>query len=123
MAFTIIDASGPILSAKISGELSQSEVSYMQAAALNAIRRCGKISALFTLENFQGWKREGEWGDVTFLSEHDRDIAKIAVVGEDKWRDLVYAFLAKGFRQAEVEYFLAADLAKARAWLGADSPC
>lgn len=122
MALTIIDASGPILSAKISGELSQSEVSYMQAAALNAIRRCGKISALFILENFQGWKREGEWGDVSFLSEHDRDMAKIAVVGEDKWRDLVYAFLAKGFRQAEVEYFLPADLAKARAWLGADSP-
>jgi len=33
--------------------------------------------------------------------------------------DLVDAFLAKGFRQAAVEYFLPADPAKARAWLGA----
>ena len=119
MAFTIIDDSGPVISAKISGELSKSEVSQLQAAALEAIRRYGKISALFILENFQGWKRESEWGDVSFLIGHDKDIAKIAVVGEDKWRDFVYAFLAKGFRQAAVEYFLPADLAKARVWLGA----
>jgi hypothetical protein len=34
------------------------------------------------------------------LTEHDKDIAKIAVVGDEKWRDEVYAFLAKGFRRA-----------------------
>ena len=122
MAFTIIDASGPILAAKISGELTPPEVSQMQAAALEAIRRCGKISALFILEDFQGWKRAADWGDVTFLTEHDKDIAKIAVVGEDQWRDSVYAFLAKGFRQAEVEFFLPGDLAKARGWLSANTP-
>lgn len=121
MAFTIIDATGPIVSAKISGELGKSEVSQMQAAALAAIRRCGKISALFILDDFRGWKREEGWGDVTFMTEHDKDIAKIAVVGEEEWRDLIYAFLAKGFRHASVEYFLPADLAKARAWLEADS--
>ena len=55
------------------------------------------------------------------MTEHDNDIVKIAVVGDEEWRDLVYAFLAKGFRQAEVEYFLPGDLAKARAWLGTDS--
>ena len=121
MAFAIIGVSGPIISAKISGELGKSEVSQMQTAALEAIRRCGKISALFILEDFRGWKQEGDWGDISFLIEHDKDIGKIAVVGEEECRDLVYAFLAKGFRQAEVEYFLPADLPKARAWLEADS--
>jgi stage II sporulation SpoAA-like protein len=119
MAFTIIDATGPIISAKISGELGKSEVSQMQAAALEAIRCCGKISALFILDDFRGWKREEGWGDITFMTEHDKDIARIAVVGEEEWRDLIYAFLAKGFRQAEVEYFLPGDLPKAHAWLGA----
>jgi hypothetical protein len=120
MAFTIIDACGPVISAKISGELSKSEVGQMRAVAIEAIRRCGKISALFFLEDFRGWKREGDWDDFSFLSEHDKDIAKIAVVGDEKWRVLVYAFLAKGFRQASVEYFLPGDLANARAWLDAD---
>jgi hypothetical protein len=121
MAFTIIDTSGPIISATISGELGKSEVTQMQAAAVDAMRRFGKISALFVLDNFRGWKREPDWGDVTFMTEHDQEITKIAVVGEEQWRDLVFAFLAKGFRQAEVEYFLPVDLAKARAWLGTDS--
>jgi hypothetical protein len=121
MPITIVDASGPIISAKISGELGKSEVSQMQAAALEVIGRCGKISALFILENFRGWSRAGDWGDITFLTEHDKEIAKIAVVGDEKWRDLVCAFLAKGFRQAAVEYFLPADLTKARAWLEADT--
>ena len=121
MAFTIIDATGPIISAKISGESTKSEVSQMQAAALAAIGRCGKISALFILENFTGWRQGDQWGDITFLTEHDKDIAKIAVVGDEQWRDLTDAFLAKGFRQAAVEYFLPADLAKARAWVGAGS--
>jgi hypothetical protein len=120
MAFTIIDASGPVISAKISGELSKSEVGQMQAVAIEAIRRCGKIGALFILDHFRGWNREGDWGDVSFLSEHDKDIAKIAVVGDEKWRVLVYAFFAKGFRHAAVEYFLPGDLANARAWLDAD---
>jgi|SRR5262245_26027036 len=119
MAFTMIDAGGPIISAKISGELGRSEVSQMQDAALDAIRRCGKISALFILDDFHGWKRETGWGDLTFMTEHDRDIARIAVVGEEQWRDLIFAFLAKGFRQAAVEYFLPADLAKARVWVRA----
>jgi hypothetical protein len=56
------------------------------------------------------------------LTAHDQDIAKIAVVGDEQWRDFAYAFLAKGFRQAQVEYFLAADLEKARAWLEANAP-
>jgi SpoIIAA-like len=122
MAFTIIDATGPVISAKISGELSKAEVSQIQAAALKAIQRWSKISALFILENFQGWKKEGDWGDISFLIEHDKDIAKIAVVGDEQWRDFTSAFLAKGFRQARVEYFLPGDLAKARVWVGADKP-
>ena len=121
MSFTIIDASGPIISAKISGELGKSEVSEIQAAALEAIRRCGKISALFVLDNFRGWKRGDDWGDISFMTEHDQEIAKIAVVGEEQWRDLVCAFLAKGFRRAGIEYFLPADLAKARTWLESDN--
>jgi hypothetical protein len=37
MGFAMIDASGPIISAKISGKLVRSEVSQMQSAAVDAI--------------------------------------------------------------------------------------
>ena len=119
MPFTIVDATGPLINVKISGELDRSEVTQIQATALKAIQRCGKISALFVLDHFLGWKRDGNWGDISFMTQHDQDISKIAIVGEEQWRDLICAFLAKGFRAAAVEYFLPADLAKARAWLEA----
>ena len=47
------------------------------------------------------------------MSEQDQDIDKISVVGNEKWQDLVYAFLAKGFRHAAVEYFGPSELRKA----------
>ena len=117
MPFTIVDAAGPVISAKITGELGKSEVTQMQAAALQAIRRCGKISALLILENYLGWKSGDDWGDITFMTEHDQEITRIAVVGEEGWRDMIYAFLAKGFRQAEIEYFLPGEISRARSWL------
>jgi hypothetical protein len=117
MPFTIVDATGPIISVKISGEIEKTEVTQIQAAALGAIQRCGRISALFILDNFHGWKRDGNWGDISFMTQHDQEIVKIAVVGDEQWRDLVCAFLAKGFRTAAVEYFVPSDLPKARAWL------
>ncbi len=120
MPFTIVDASGPSITVKITGELDKTEVTQIQAAALRAIQRYGKISALFTLDDFRGWKREANWGDISFMTQHDQNIAKIAVVGEEQWRDLVCAFLAKGFRSAAIEYFLPAELVKARAWLEGD---
>jgi len=42
MVFSIIDATGPIISAKISGELGKSEVTQIQTAVLDAIRRHGQ---------------------------------------------------------------------------------
>ena len=117
MPFTIIDGTGPVISAKITGELGKFEVSQLQAASLSAINRHGKVDALFILEDFQGWKPGGDWGDISFMSTHDKYIGKIAVVGEEGWRDMIYAFLAKGFRQAEIEYFLPGEISRARSWL------
>jgi hypothetical protein len=119
MPFIVTEATGPIINATITGQLSIADLRQLQASAVDAIRRRGKISALFILEQFRGWEREGDWGDVSFLSEHDQDIVKIAVVGDEQWRALVYAFLAKGFRHAAVEYFAPGDLNKARSWLEA----
>lgn len=121
MPFTIIDGTGPIVTVKINGELSRADVSQIQAIAREAIQRNGKISALFFLDQFRGWKTEPGWGDLTFLNEHDKNIDKIAVVGETRWKDDVCAFLAKGFRSAAVEFFLQSEPYKARQWLKASS--
>jgi stage II sporulation SpoAA-like protein len=50
------------------------------------------------LEAFGGWEWRADWGDVTFMTEHSKDMGKIAIVGDEKWKDDAFAFTAKGFR-------------------------
>ena len=77
MPFKVIESSGKLISVKITGELKKAESDWMQAVAIEIIKREGKIKILVFLENFLGWERGADWEDVNFQLEHDRDIEKI----------------------------------------------
>ena len=69
MAFTIIDATGPIVSAKISGELGKSEVSQMQAMALGGIYLGGGIAPKIRAKLAEGafintFRKKGRLGEL-----------------------------------------------------------
>ena len=105
-----------LLVVRIYGILRRAELEESQRAAAKIIREAGKVTALVLLDGFEGWERTDEWGDVSFLAEHDTDIEKIAVVGQERWRDEVLMFAGAGLRHNPVRYFN--DEAGARAWLG-----
>ena len=119
MSAEILEASTQTLTFRITGRLKYSELKAAQQQADEAIQREGKIRLLVLVENFQGTEREGDWGDITFQSEHDPWIEKIAIVGEKRWEDLAMMFTGKGIRRIPIEYFGPAELPKARAWLAA----
>lgn len=106
-----------IVSARISGKLTHAELVALQHAASDLIKREGKVRILVVAENFQGWDRGGDWGDLSFQSEHDAHIEKMAIVGERRWQDLALVFASKWFRKFPIEYYEPGELAKARAWL------
>jgi hypothetical protein len=108
-----------LLVVRINGILRRIEFEESQRAAAKMIREIGKLTALVLLDGFQGWERTEEWGDVSFLMEHDSDVAKIAIVGPEKWREEVLVFAGVGIRRSPVRYFSDSDTA--RAWL-ADNP-
>jgi hypothetical protein len=108
-----------LLVARVHGIVRQAEFEEYQRAAAEMIRAVGKIAALIVLDGFEGWEPRDEWGDMRFLFEHDSDIEKIAVVGEERWREEVLMFAGAGLRQSAVRYFNDSD--SARAWL-ADRP-
>jgi hypothetical protein len=101
----------------ISGVLSKTELENAQAVAAQEIKRLGKIKLLFILEQFQGWERGADWGDLAFHEAHDKDIERIAIVGDEKWRDQALAFAGAGIRKAAVRFFRPAEDALARAWI------
>jgi hypothetical protein len=76
-----------------------------------------KVKLLVLAEEFSGWGKEGDWGDMTFFVEKGSHIEKIAVVANDKWKDELLMFLGAGLRQAAVEFFPDGGEEKARDWL------
>jgi len=89
----------------------------MENAGRAAIDRREKIRVLILAEEFSGWGREGDWGDLTFMLEYDPYIEKIAIVASEQWRDKMLMFLGAGYRKAAVEFFPLGQEDKARAWL------
>ncbi len=79
------------------------------------------INLLVLAQNFSGWGKEGDWGDLTFFYEVDPKIDKIAVVTQGKWKDEMLMFLNAGRRQAKVKFFFEDEENDAREWLQSES--
>jgi hypothetical protein len=119
MPAEIVVASGRLLEVKIVETLRKAEFDRITKTAKDAIAREGKIRALIVVERFQGWQRGEDWGDVSFSLEEGQHIEKMAIVGDEKWRDETLAFTGKGFRPTAIEFFPTSRQAEARRWLGA----
>jgi hypothetical protein len=119
MPVKLIDVSGKLLQVELRGLLKKSDHERIIQIAKEAIAREGKIRALVIAEAFEGWERSGDWGDVTFMMEEGQQIEKMAIVGDEKWRDDALAFTAKGFRPTAIEFFPSSRINEARTWLKA----
>ncbi len=120
MALDIREGQTNLLVVTIEGILKKVEFDHAQTVAARLIERTGKIRLLIFLKNFQGWERGQDWGDVSFQMAHEKDIEKIAIVGDPHWRDLAFAFTAQPFRPEVVQYFDPSQLEHMQAWLGED---
>jgi len=118
MTVTIQQEEGSLIVLRITGLLRKSE---MDAALANEARKWGpatRIKALVIMEDFEGFERGADWGDITFLVKHDSQIEKIAIVADRKWESDALTFAGAGFRQGQVRFFPHNQVAQARAWLG-----
>ena len=117
MPLEIMDASGKLLQIKITGMLKKADYDRIIQIAKEAIAREGKVRALVILEGFEGWERREDWGDVSFMMGQGQHIEKMAIVGDESWKDDAVAFTGKGFRPTTIEFFPVSRLNEARIWL------
>ena len=117
MSVSFTKESEDLFAVSVEGILTFNDLKEIQNNVSTAIDRNRKIKVLLLAENFSGWAKEGDWGNLDFLLEHDPYIQKIAVVTSEKWKDWILAFLGAGIRKASVEFFLTGEEEKARAWL------
>jgi hypothetical protein len=110
---------GDVYVIRISGLFSKGTMDKIQAIGAQAFEKGAKdIKVLFVTRDFKGWQRGDNWEDLDFFAQYGDEIARIAVVGDARWKEEMLLFLAAGQRKGEVRYFLPGDEAKARAWLG-----
>ena len=105
MSIEWIEKDAKVLRHRIHGKMSESDMTEAQQALVVAVGKFGRVRGLVILDDFEGWEDSEKWGDLTFQQEHDREIERIAVVGEERWRDEILAFLVAPFRSADVRYF------------------
>jgi hypothetical protein len=102
---------------RITGLLKKSE---LDAALATEARQWGpttRVKVLVIVENFNGWERGADWGDMTFFETHGDQIDKIAIVADPQLETDLLAFAGAGFRRAPVKFFSPGQLTMARAWL------
>ena len=114
MSVTVQKESDNLFVVTIKGVFTYDDLKEIESNTEGKLRD-GNFKALVHAKGFEGWGKEGNWGDLTFMHEHDPYIEKIAVVSDQRWKDEILMFLGAGRRQAQVQSFL--DDEDAREWL------
>ena len=102
---------------KLNGTLLASEFRDAQTQASVPIGAGGKLNILTVLEDFEGFERGADWGEIETLFSHGNQVERIAVVGDPRWERDALAFTGAGLRKAPVKFFPPDQLQQARAWL------
>ena len=80
------------------------------------IKRFGKISWYFEVNNFDGWTVEAMWKDAKFDIKHRNDFEKIAIVGNKQWHVWMSEIL-KPFTDADIKYYDSENKEVAKQWI------
>ncbi len=116
MIETLPTSSDNILAFKLSGKLHDEDYKTFVPAIDAALTKHPKVRLLAQFHDFHGWDAHALWDDVKFSTTHCTKIDRIALVGEKKWEQWM-SKVCKPFTMAKIEYFDAADIGKAKAWL------
>jgi hypothetical protein len=119
MPMTVHHEHGNVYRIVVRGLLRTSDFAQGQDVLAGEMRRVGPVRLLFVLEDFEGWEPHEDWRDLSFYVAHGDRIERIAIVGDDKWRDESLMFASADLRKGPVEFFSKDDVARARAWLSA----
>ena len=117
MSMTFTKESEDFFVVCVEGKLSFADQKEVELKARQQIYCDKKAKMLLLVQEFTGWEKEGDWGDMAFMHEYDPYITKIAVVAKERWKDMIFIYLGAGRRQGSVKYFFPDEEQDAREWL------
>jgi hypothetical protein len=105
-----------ILGFKLSGKLHDEDYKTFVPTVEAAVTAEGKVRLFAQLEDFHGWDMRASWDDFKFGLKHNRDIERVAMVGDHKWERWM-SVLCRPFTSAKVRYFDVSEIDAARNWV------
>ena len=114
------ESAGGVLGFKVTGKLTDEDIKAFepQIEFLIHERKHKPIGILADLSDMHGAELKARWDEMRFLQKHTDHIARMAVVGADKWEEIV-AILTAGAAvlQAETRYFEKSEMLHAWEWV------
>jgi hypothetical protein len=111
-----IDPDDAVIEVTASGKLTKDDYEIFLPPIEKFIEQHGKISVLFRMQDFHGWKVGALWEDTKFDLKHFRNIQRLALVGESKWQEMMSKF-CEPFTTANIRFFRPEQLDEARQWV------
>jgi hypothetical protein len=111
---------GAAIGFKVVGRITGDEVKAFepQIEFVIAERKERPIGILADLSQMDGADWRARWDEMRFLQKYTDRIARMAVVGADKWEEVVAMVLAgTAVLQAETRYFTTAEINAAWEWV------
>jgi SpoIIAA-like len=114
------ESQGAAFGFKVIGKITADEVKAFepQIEFVIAQRKERPIGILADLSQMDGADWKARWYEMRFLQKYTNHIARMAVVGADKWEEIVAIVLAgTAVLQAETRYFTTAEITSAWEWV------
>src|ERR1700734_933233 len=111
---------GAAIGFKVVGRLTSDEVKTFepQIEFVIAERKQRPIGILADLSEMHGADWKARWDEMRFLQKHTDHIARMAVVGADKWEEIMAIITAgASVLEAETRYFEKAEMLRAWEWV------
>ena len=112
MTYAVNQDQDGVLHVRISGLMHVADQRGIQAAIAGLPKDEGGLRVVAELDDFRGWEKDEAWGDLGFLLDNGNRVARMALVGEERWRERALMFVGKGFRSTAIEYFPGTDAAE-----------
>lgn len=105
-----------LITAKISGKLTEQDMRKLHPLIHYIIEKGQKVDFYFEMEDFEGYTLKGFWEDLKIDSAHLGDYGKMAFVGNKKWQEWA-ARATDFFTGSEVKFFEKANKENALEWI------
>jgi SpoIIAA-like len=114
------ESQGAAIGFKVTGKITGDEVKAFepQIEFLVKERKERPIGILADVSQMEGADWSARWSEMRFLQKYTDHIARMAVVGADKWEEIVaIVVVGAAVLQAETRYFTSAEIGAAWEWV------